>query len=165
MKDYDAVIIGAGQAAIPLARKLADKGWSVAIAERKHLGGSCVNFGCTPTKAVLASARVAHLARRAGEFGISVSGVGVDYSKVLDPGARDCAGIASGHRECARSARCRRPSRACAVCWTGRQRLHPAPRRAESSSQRGRHQYRHADGFAAHRRPLYGGISCTPAIG
>jgi pyruvate/2-oxoglutarate dehydrogenase complex dihydrolipoamide dehydrogenase (E3) component len=84
MKHYDAVIIGAGQAATPLARKLADNGWSVAITERKHLGGSCVNFGCTPTKAVLASARVAHLARRAGEFGISVPTVGVNYSMVLD---------------------------------------------------------------------------------
>lgn len=79
MNHYDVVIIGAGQAALPLARKLADKGRSVAIAERKHLGGSCVNFGCTPTKAVVASARVAHLARRAGEFGISVPAVRADF--------------------------------------------------------------------------------------
>ncbi|MDB6172153.1 MAG: FAD-dependent pyridine nucleotide-disulfide oxidoreductase [Chthoniobacteraceae bacterium] len=84
MKSYDIVIIGAGQAAIPLAIKLADKGWSVAIAERKHLGGSCVNFGCTPTKAVLASARVTHLARRAGEFGISVSSVRANFLEVLN---------------------------------------------------------------------------------
>jgi pyruvate/2-oxoglutarate dehydrogenase complex dihydrolipoamide dehydrogenase (E3) component len=84
MNNYDVVIIGAGQAALPLAIKLADKGRSVAIAERKHLGGSCVNFGCTPTKAVVASARVAHLARRAGEFGISVPIVKADFSKVLD---------------------------------------------------------------------------------
>src|SRR3954470_23506748 len=84
MKQFDVMIIGAGQAALPLARKLAARGWKVAIAERKHLGGSCVNFGCTPTKAVLASARVVHLARRAAEFGISVSDVSADYSKVLD---------------------------------------------------------------------------------
>src|SRR5271168_3658056 len=84
MNHYDVVIIGAGQAALQLARKLADKGRSVAIAERKHLGGSCVNFGCTPTKAVVASARVAHLARRAGEFGISVPAVRADFPKVLD---------------------------------------------------------------------------------
>ena len=77
---YDAVIIGAGQAALPLAKKLADKGWSVAIAERKHLGGSCVNFGCTPTKAVLASARVAFLARRANDFGISAPTVAVSMA-------------------------------------------------------------------------------------
>ena len=84
MNNYDVVIIGAGQAALPLAKKLADKGRSVAIAERKHLGGSCVNFGCTPTKAVVASARVAHLARRAAEFGISVSTVKADFPKVLE---------------------------------------------------------------------------------
>src|SRR5580658_10183339 len=84
MNNYDVVIIGAGQAALPLSGKLADKGRSVAIAERKHLGGSCVNFGCTPTKAVVASARIAHLARRASDFGISVANVTVDFSKVLD---------------------------------------------------------------------------------
>jgi pyruvate/2-oxoglutarate dehydrogenase complex dihydrolipoamide dehydrogenase (E3) component len=83
MKDYEVMIIGAGQAALPLALKLVDKGWRVAISERKHLGGSCVNFGCTPTKAVVASARVAHLARRAAEFGILVPGVDVDFAKVL----------------------------------------------------------------------------------
>ena len=83
MKEFDVVIIGAGQAALPLARKLAERGWKVAIAERKHLGGSCVNFGCTPTKAVLASARVAHLARRAAEFGITIPSVQPDYGKVL----------------------------------------------------------------------------------
>lgn len=81
--DYDLIVLGAGQAAIPLARAAAGKGWRVAIAERKHLGGSCINFGCTPTKAAIASARVAHLARRAAEFGVSVSDVRVDFGKVL----------------------------------------------------------------------------------
>jgi pyruvate/2-oxoglutarate dehydrogenase complex dihydrolipoamide dehydrogenase (E3) component len=84
MTSFDVVIIGAGQAALPLGIKLADKGRRVAIAERKHLGGSCVNFGCTPTKAAVASARVAYLARRAGEFGISVPTVNPDLSKVLE---------------------------------------------------------------------------------
>src|SRR3954470_21204971 len=84
MKQFDVMIIGAGQAALPLARKLAARGWAVAIAERKHLGGSCVNFGCTPTKAVLASARLAHLARRGAEFGISIPSVRPDFPKVLD---------------------------------------------------------------------------------
>ena len=103
MNKYDAVIIGAGQAALPLAKKLADKGWSVAIAERKHLGGSCVNFGCTPTKAVLASARVAYLARRASDFGISAPTVAVDFSKVLERARvivrASQEGIASGLKE------------------------------------------------------------------
>ena len=57
---YDVLIIGGGQAGIPLAYRLASEGMSVALAERKNLGGSCVNFGCTPTKAAIASAKVAH---------------------------------------------------------------------------------------------------------
>lgn len=80
---YDVLIIGGGQAGIPLAHALAAEGRRVALAERKHLGGSCVNFGCTPTKAVLASARVAHQARRASEYGLRVPGVAVDFPAVL----------------------------------------------------------------------------------
>jgi pyruvate/2-oxoglutarate dehydrogenase complex dihydrolipoamide dehydrogenase (E3) component len=80
---YDVLIIGAGQAAMPLAFSLAKKNLKVAVAERKHLGGSCVNFGCTPTKAVLSSARVAHLARRGTEFGIRIPTVEVDFPAVL----------------------------------------------------------------------------------
>jgi len=83
MKHYDVLIIGAGQAGIPLARKLAESGRRVALAERKHLGGSCVNFGCTPTKAVLASARVVHLAQRAADFGIRLPPAEIDFFKVL----------------------------------------------------------------------------------
>jgi pyruvate/2-oxoglutarate dehydrogenase complex dihydrolipoamide dehydrogenase (E3) component len=82
--DYDVFIIGAGQAGPPLARALAQAGKRVALAERKHLGGSCVNFGCTPTKAAFASARVAHVARRAGEYGIRIPSIGVDFKAVLD---------------------------------------------------------------------------------
>jgi pyruvate/2-oxoglutarate dehydrogenase complex dihydrolipoamide dehydrogenase (E3) component len=82
--DYDVLIIGGGQAGIPLAYKLAGEGMSVALAERKDLGGSCVNFGCTPTKAAIASARVAHQARRAAEYGIRVPEVGVDLPAVLE---------------------------------------------------------------------------------
>ena len=58
---------------------------SVALAERKNLGGSCVNFGCTPTKAVIASARVAHQARRAPEYGLQIPEVSVDFRAVLRP--------------------------------------------------------------------------------
>ncbi len=81
---YDVLIVGAGQAGPPLAIALAKKRWRVALAERKLLGGSCVNFGCTPTKAVIASARVAWLARRAGEFGIRIPSVEPDLEAVLD---------------------------------------------------------------------------------
>lgn len=83
MKEFDVVIIGAGQAGPTLARALAKAGRRTALVERKHMGGSCVNFGCTPTKAALASARVAYLARRAGDFGVSVTNVQPDFAAVL----------------------------------------------------------------------------------
>jgi pyruvate/2-oxoglutarate dehydrogenase complex dihydrolipoamide dehydrogenase (E3) component len=80
---YDVLIVGGGQAGPPLARDLAKAGRKVALAERKYLGGSCVNFGCTPTKAAIASARVAHLARRAADFGLRIPQVEIDFSAVL----------------------------------------------------------------------------------
>jgi pyruvate/2-oxoglutarate dehydrogenase complex dihydrolipoamide dehydrogenase (E3) component len=73
--DYDAIIIGAGQAGPALARRLVAAGWKVAIIERKDFGGTCVNNGCTPTKTLVASAYVAHAARRAAEYGVAVGGV------------------------------------------------------------------------------------------
>lgn len=87
---YDVFIIGGGQAGIPLAYALAGEGRRVALAERKDLGGSCVNFGCTPTKAAIASAKVAHQARRAAEYGIRVPQVEVDFPAVIGR-ARDIA--------------------------------------------------------------------------
>lgn len=80
---FDVVILGGGQAGIPLAYGLAAKGRKVALIERKDLGGSCVNFGCTPTKAAIASARVAHLARRGSEFGLRIPIVEVDFPAVI----------------------------------------------------------------------------------
>lgn len=80
---YDVLVIGGGQAGIPLAWALAKKGRSVALAERKYLGGSCVNFGCTPTKAAIASAKVAHLARRASDFGLKIPSVEIDFPAVI----------------------------------------------------------------------------------
>ena len=80
---FDVLIIGAGQAGIPLAHDLAKAGKRVALAEEKHLGGSCVNYGCTPTKAVIASARVAHLARRGTEFGLRIPAFEIDFPAVL----------------------------------------------------------------------------------
>ena len=80
---YDVLIVGGGQAATPLARALAKAGNKVAVAERKYLGGSCVNFGCTPTTAAIASARLVHLARRASDFGLRVPKVEVDFPAVI----------------------------------------------------------------------------------
>lgn len=87
---YDAIVIGGGQAGIPLAHSLADAKWKVALIERAHVGGSCVNFGCIPSKAVIASARVAHLARRANDFGLIVPKVEVNFLAILKR-ARDLA--------------------------------------------------------------------------
>lgn len=81
---FDVLLIGAGQAAIPLALALVREGRHVGLAERKNLGGSCVNFGCTPTKAVIASAQAAFQARRAAVFGLRVPTVEVDFPAVLD---------------------------------------------------------------------------------
>ena len=69
-KTYDAIIIGTGQAGPFLAQRLTGAGMKVAIIERKLFGGTCVNTGCTPTKAMVASAYAAHLARRAADFGV-----------------------------------------------------------------------------------------------
>ena len=93
--NFDILIIGGGQAATPLAFSLAKKGMQVAVAERKYLGGSCVNFGCTPTKAAIASAKLAHLARRAADFGLRVPQVEVDFRAVI----RRAAGIAAESRK------------------------------------------------------------------
>jgi pyruvate/2-oxoglutarate dehydrogenase complex dihydrolipoamide dehydrogenase (E3) component len=80
---FDVLVIGGGQAGIPLAQSLAKAGQHVALAERRWLGGSCVNFGCTPTKAAIASARVAYLARHAAEYGVNVPRVEIDFPGVL----------------------------------------------------------------------------------
>jgi pyruvate/2-oxoglutarate dehydrogenase complex dihydrolipoamide dehydrogenase (E3) component len=83
MTRYDAIVIGTGQAGPPLARRLAAEGQSVAVIERDKFGGTCVNTGCIPTKAMVASAYVAHQARRAAEFGVSVGDVRVDIGAVM----------------------------------------------------------------------------------
>lgn len=81
-KKYDAIVIGAGQAGGPLSTALAEAGRRTALVERKHVGGTCVNEGCTPTKTMVASARVAHLARRAADYGVNVGPVSVDLKTV-----------------------------------------------------------------------------------
>jgi pyruvate/2-oxoglutarate dehydrogenase complex dihydrolipoamide dehydrogenase (E3) component len=83
MTSYDAIVIGAGQGGPPLAHKLADLGQRVALVEREHLGGSCINYGCTPTKAMIASARIAHYARRGPEFGVHTGDVRIDLREVV----------------------------------------------------------------------------------
>lgn len=83
MLAYDAIVIGSGQAGNPLSQKLADSGWSVALIEQNHLGGTCVNTGCTPTKTMIASAQVAHYARNASRWGVKVGEVVVDLAGIV----------------------------------------------------------------------------------
>jgi pyruvate/2-oxoglutarate dehydrogenase complex dihydrolipoamide dehydrogenase (E3) component len=82
MERFDAVVIGSGQGGTPLARALAAAGRKTALIERKHLGGTCVNEGCTPTKTMIAGGRVAYLARRAADYGVRVPGPSVDMARV-----------------------------------------------------------------------------------
>lgn len=83
MKQYDAIVIGAGQAGPSLAAKLVAEKQNTAIIERKLFGGTCVNTGCIPTKTLVASARVAHMARRGDEYGVAISGdINIDMKKV-----------------------------------------------------------------------------------
>lgn len=79
---FDAVVVGAGQAGPSLAVRLAKAGWKVALVERNLFGGTCVNTGCTPTKAMVASAHAAHLARRGGDFGFNAGAVTMDMRAV-----------------------------------------------------------------------------------
>src|SRR6185369_4375886 len=82
---YDAIVIGSGQAGPPLAIRLAKAGMRTALVEREHLGGTCVNDGCIPTKTLVASARAAHVARRAADWGVDVGGpVRVDMRAVKE---------------------------------------------------------------------------------
>ncbi len=79
---YQAVVIGSGQGGTPLSRALADAGLRTALIERTHVGGTCINEGCTPTKTMVASARVAYLARRAADYGVLAGDVRVDMARV-----------------------------------------------------------------------------------
>jgi len=79
---YDAVVIGSGQGGTPLSRALAEAGLRTALIERKHVGGTCINEGCTPTKTMVASGRVAYLARRAADYGVQTGPIRIDLRKV-----------------------------------------------------------------------------------
>src|SRR5260370_17713484 len=80
---YDAFIIGSGQAGNPLAYRLADLGWYVALIENNYLGGPCINVGCTPTKTMVHRAQVAHYARNAARWGVNASNVSVDLARIV----------------------------------------------------------------------------------
>lgn len=81
---FDAIILGSGQGGNPLSDALSTAGKKTALIERKHVGGTCINEGCTPTKTMVASARVAYLARRGADYGVKTSPVSVDMARVRE---------------------------------------------------------------------------------
>lgn len=83
MKHYDAIVIGAGQAGTPLCRKLASSGFKTALIEKRWVGGTCVNDGCSPTKAMVASAKAMWSARHNETLGVSAGDISIDFKKVM----------------------------------------------------------------------------------
>ena len=81
---YDAIVVGSGQGGTPLCRALAEAGMHTALVERVHVGGTCVNEGCTPTKTMVASARVAYLARRGANYGVKTGPIEIDLKRVRE---------------------------------------------------------------------------------
>lgn len=82
MENYDDIIIGSGQAGMPLCLALAEAGRKAALIESQHVGGTCINVGCTPTKTMVASARIAYLTRRAADYGVRCGPVSVDLEQI-----------------------------------------------------------------------------------
>jgi choline dehydrogenase-like flavoprotein len=98
-KHFELLVIGAGQGGIPLANSFARTGRRVALVERAHVGGTCINEGCSPTKTVIASARVAHLTRRSATYGVQLAvGSGLLEQRVRH--ARLYSGDCFGPRQC-----------------------------------------------------------------
>jgi pyruvate/2-oxoglutarate dehydrogenase complex dihydrolipoamide dehydrogenase (E3) component len=84
IEQFDAIIIGSGQAGSPLAKALAKAGRKTAVVESKHVGGTCVNEGCTPTKTMVMSGRVAHLARRGRDYGVDTGPIAIDMPRIRE---------------------------------------------------------------------------------
>jgi pyruvate/2-oxoglutarate dehydrogenase complex dihydrolipoamide dehydrogenase (E3) component len=82
MERFDAIVLGTGQAGKPLALDLGAAGRRTAVVERAYVGGTCINVGCTPTKTMVASARVAYLARRAADYGMRCGPVAMELAQV-----------------------------------------------------------------------------------
>lgn len=99
MPRYQALVIGSGQGGNPLAQKLADLGWSVAMVEQEHLGGTCINTGCTPTKTMVASAQIAHYVRNSAKWGVHTDGMRVDLDEVVGRKNRNVARWREGQEQ------------------------------------------------------------------
>jgi len=99
IEKVDAILIGAGQANNPLSIALARAGWKVALVEREHVGGTCINEGCTLSKVMVASARVARMARRGSDYGVRTGAVAVDMERVRERKRDLVASFRKGNRE------------------------------------------------------------------
>src|ERR1700749_4504582 len=82
VENYKAIVVGSGQGGTPLCQALANAGWRTALVEREHGGGTCINEGCTPTKTMVASGRVAYLARRGADYGVHTGKLRIDMKRV-----------------------------------------------------------------------------------
>jgi pyruvate/2-oxoglutarate dehydrogenase complex dihydrolipoamide dehydrogenase (E3) component len=98
-EQFDAVVIGTGQSGNPLARAMAKQGWRVAAVERRYVGGTCVNDGCSPSKTIDASAKVAYLARRGADFGVHTGPISIDMHKVWERKQEIVLGSRNGNAE------------------------------------------------------------------
>ncbi len=96
---FDAIVIGSGQGGNPMSYALADHGWTVALIEKSHLGGTCINTGCTPTKTMVASAQVAHYARNASRWGVMADNVRVDLPAIVARKDAVVHSFRSGHEK------------------------------------------------------------------
>ena len=96
MNKYDVIWIGTGQATGTIVPRLVQAGKTVAISEGGRFGGSCVNYGCTPTKTIVASARAAHMARRGPDFGVRTGEISIDFAKVMERQNKMRNGVSHG---------------------------------------------------------------------
>ena len=113
VESYKAIVIGSGQGGTPLCEALADAGWKTALVEREHVGGTCINEGCTPTKTMVASGRVAYLARRGADYGVHTGKLRIDMKRVRaslrSPLASTLTAALSGPGSARWQRRCRHP--------------------------------------------------------
>ena len=96
---YDAIVIGSGQAGNPLSYRLADIGWRVALIEKRNLGGTCINTGCTPTKTMVHRAQITHYARNASRWGVRAENVTADLAKIVAQKNKVVASFRGGIRK------------------------------------------------------------------